>query len=56
MDANGWQVTFSVGMVTFDALPENTTETRKIVGDLMYSVKKSQKNALSHISWPHSVH
>jgi len=52
MDSNNWPVTFSVGMVTFNELTESTKEMIKIVDELMYGVKKSQKNALCHTSWP----
>lgn len=52
MQVHNWPVTFSIGMVTFEQIPESPKDMVKIVDDLMYGVKKSQKNALSHMSWP----
>jgi len=51
MQAHNWPVTFSVGMVTFEHIPQSPREMITIVDDLMYGVKKRQKNALSHITW-----
>ena len=51
MRIHNWPVTFSIGMVTFEQIPESPRDMVKIVDELMYSVKKNQKNALSHITW-----
>lgn len=52
MRIHDWPVTFSVGMVTFEQVPESIKEMIEIVDGLMYGVKKNQKNALSHSIWP----
>jgi len=52
MKKNEWSVTFSIGMVTFNKIPEHPREMIKMVDELMYSVKKREKNALFHITWP----
>lgn len=41
-----WPVTFSIGGVTFLALPENIDEMIKRADEVMYSVKQSGKNHL----------
>jgi diguanylate cyclase (GGDEF)-like protein len=42
-----WPVTFSIGVITFTAMPSTTDELMKMVDDLMYTVKRSGKNAIS---------
>jgi len=51
MRNNNWPVTFSIGMVTFEQVPEGIREMIKTADDLMYSVKKDKKNAIAHINW-----
>jgi diguanylate cyclase (GGDEF)-like protein/PAS domain S-box-containing protein len=42
-------VTFSIGLVTFDPVPENTEQMVQKADDLMYEVKKHGKNAIRHL-------
>jgi diguanylate cyclase (GGDEF)-like protein len=46
MKANGWSVTFSVGIATFLSPPDSTDELIKRADDLMYSAKKAGKNTM----------
>ncbi len=46
-----WKVTFSIGIVTFESLPEDINEAIKIADDLMYSVKNSSKNSIAYKTW-----
>jgi len=41
-------VTLSVGLITYIALPDSVEDMIREVDDLMYSVKKSSKNAIKH--------
>ncbi len=45
---NGWQVTFSVGVVTFATAPESLDAMIRAADQLMYSVKNSGKNRIAH--------
>ncbi len=49
MRANGWPVTFSIGVVTYLEPLVNIREMVKMADDLMYKVKKSGKNNICHI-------
>ncbi|MCL6417261.1 GGDEF domain-containing protein [Aestuariirhabdus sp. Z084] len=40
MKGRNWSVTFSVGIVTFETMPEDIKEAMKVADELMYSVKK----------------
>lgn len=51
MKRNDWPVTFSIGMVTFEQMPEDVRDMIKIADDLMYSVKKDKKNAIAQVKW-----
>ena len=46
-----WPVTFSVGMVTFEVMPEDIKEAMRIADQLMYSVKNTEKNNVSYKIW-----
>ena len=48
MKNNNWPVTFSIGVVTFNATPGTGIELIKITDELMYSVKKHGKNAIRY--------
>ncbi len=50
-----WPVTFSVGLVTFEVMPDDIKEVIKIADDLMYSVKNSDKNNISYKIWQGKV-
>ena len=39
-----WNVTFSVGIVTFENFPSDVKQAINIADELMYSVKKNKKN------------
>ena len=51
MKLNKWKVTFSIGVVTFDLLPDDVHEALKIADELMYSVKNSHKNDIAYRVW-----
>jgi len=51
MRISDWPVSFSVGLVTFETIPADIKEAMKIADDLMYSVKKSEKNNISYNVW-----
>ena len=43
-----WPVTFSIGVITFFAIPKTTNDLIKMVDTLMYEVKNNGKNAISY--------
>lgn len=51
MRQNNWQITFSIGVVTCNASPKTTDELVRMADELMYSVKKSSKNAIKYASY-----
>jgi PleD family two-component response regulator len=51
MKRNNWDVSFSVGVVTFETLPEDVHEAIKLADDLMYSVKGNKKNGIAYEVW-----
>lgn len=48
MQDNGWSVTFSMGAVTFEILPDSVDETIKAADSQMYSAKNKGKNRIQH--------
>lgn len=48
MKKSEWHVTFSIGIMTFNAIPSTTDELVKLVDDLMYTVKNTKKNAIRY--------
>jgi diguanylate cyclase (GGDEF)-like protein len=48
MRHNGWLVTFSIGLITHETTPESAEEMISQADQLMYSIKKSNKNAILH--------
>ncbi|WDD98253.1 GGDEF domain-containing protein [Thalassomonas actiniarum] len=52
----GWNVSFSVGIVTFEMLPMDIKEAIKIADDLMYTVKKNKKNDVAFQVWQGKSH
>lgn len=52
MEAKGWELTVSVGAVTFSSLSSPVGALIAQADDLMYAVKNSGKNALRHAEWP----
>jgi diguanylate cyclase (GGDEF)-like protein len=48
MDAHGWSVTASVGVVTFLQAPEGVAEALTVADDLMYGAKAAGKNRVRH--------
>lgn len=51
MQREGWAATFSMGMVTFIEPPQSVQQIITYADSLMYSVKRSGKNNLVHVSW-----
>ena len=50
MEQNRWDVTFSIGAITFHAFPANADELLQQVDGLMYAVKKNGKNNIRFAS------
>ncbi len=48
MANGGWPVTFSIGAATYNVPPGSIDELIKTADDLMYSVKRIQKNSVRH--------
>jgi diguanylate cyclase (GGDEF)-like protein len=51
MQSQNWPVSFSVGMVTFETIPDDIKEAMIIADDLMYSVKNNKKNSIAYKVW-----
>jgi diguanylate cyclase (GGDEF)-like protein len=51
MKSHQWEVSFSIGMVTFETPPDDIKEAIKIADDLMYDVKKSNKDDIAYMVW-----
>ena len=50
--AGQWPVTFSVGAVTFEAVPDAAEEMIRLADALMYEVKRSGKNRIESRTYP----
>jgi diguanylate cyclase (GGDEF)-like protein len=48
MLANHWNITFSIGVMTFNSPPDSADEALNITDKLMYSVKNHGKNNISY--------
>jgi diguanylate cyclase (GGDEF)-like protein len=48
MDARGWPVTASIGLVAFHAAPDDVTEALSAADELMYRAKAAGKNRVLH--------
>lgn len=55
MRKKGWNVSFSVGIVTFETLPMDIKEAMKIADELMYTVKNNRKNDIAFKVWTGKV-
>ena len=51
MQQNHWPVTFSIGVLSCAEAPQSVDEVIKLADDLMYSVKKDGKNAISYATF-----
>lgn len=49
---HGWPVTFSVGVLTCNDVPDTADRVVKLVDDLMYVVKRSSRNAARYAAYP----
>ena len=49
---NGWMVTFSVGVVTFNEVPKTVDEMVRMADNVMYSVKAAGKNGVKYSIYP----
>ena len=45
---NGWMVTFSVGVVTYNEVPQTVDDMVKLADSVMYSVKTASKNGVNY--------
>jgi diguanylate cyclase (GGDEF)-like protein len=50
--ADTWPVTFSIGVVTFEKVPDTAEEMIRLADELMYSVKQSGKNRTASQRYP----
>jgi len=48
MQAHAWEITFSIGVLTFLAMPESVDEMVSLTDGLMYEVKVNGKNAIKY--------
>jgi len=48
MQGNGWSVTFSMGVVTFEIFPDSVDEMIKAADSQMYAAKKKGKNRIHY--------
>jgi diguanylate cyclase (GGDEF)-like protein len=51
MRRNHWPVTFSIGVLTCSAAPQTTDELVRLTDELMYSVKRSGKDAIRYSAY-----
>ncbi|MCX7001434.1 MAG: GGDEF domain-containing protein [Candidatus Sumerlaeota bacterium] len=51
MQKNSWPVTFSIGVVTYVAVPHTVDNVVKIADELMYSVKSGTKNGVRYSTY-----
>lgn len=51
MKKGKWPVSFSIGLVTFETMPNDIKQAMKISDDLMYSVKHADKDNISYKIW-----
>ena len=52
MQNGEWPITVSVGVLTCRSVPKSTDELVKMADELMYSVKRSGKNAIKYSTYP----
>jgi diguanylate cyclase (GGDEF)-like protein len=50
-----WPVTFSIGVVTFESVPDSADEMIRLADELMYSVKQSGKDRIEFQRFPRSA-
>lgn len=55
MAQNGWPVTFSIGGVTFESPAPSVQSVIKAADDLMYEVKRAEKDSWAHAVYPPAV-
>lgn len=51
MNLRAWPVSFSVGLVTFAAVPNSINEAMRVADELMYTVKHGKKNDIAFEVW-----
>jgi diguanylate cyclase (GGDEF)-like protein len=51
MQERDWPLSFSVGVVAFESVPENLDQALAATDELMYSIKRSTKNNVIYQSW-----
>jgi diguanylate cyclase (GGDEF)-like protein len=51
MKKRGWNVSFSIGVVTYRVLPDSVIEAIKLADELMYEVKAKSKDAIAYKTW-----
>lgn len=48
---HNWNVSFSIGVITFDTVPDDGRQAVKLADDLMYQVKGGNKNETAYRVW-----
>ena len=51
MEKYNWDVSFSIGVITFETLPDDVGQAIKLADDLMYKVKRHNKNDIVYQIW-----
>jgi diguanylate cyclase (GGDEF)-like protein len=51
MQERDWPLSFSIGVVAFESVPENLDQALAATDELMYSIKRSTKNNVIYQSW-----
>ena len=51
MRRNNWPITFSIGVLTCNAVPDTIDELVRLTDELMYAVKRDSKNAIKHSTY-----
>lgn len=51
MKKHGWDVSFSIGVVTFETSPDDVREAVQLADELMYEVKGNSKNNIAYKVW-----
>ncbi len=51
MQERDWPLSFSIGVVSFESVPENLDQALAATDELMYSIKRSTKNNVIYQTW-----
>ncbi len=51
IQGRNWPVSFSIGVVSFESVPDSLDQALAVADELMYSIKRSTKNAVMYQTW-----